>query len=217
MTLTDRAVLELDIEDDDGDTRTGVFVFREDLADATTINREHLLARRGQLMTEAWDIGTDLLDIGDDVFAIDSDARRGYYVDAGTGHIARQLSFRAGYPDDDWGDGSDDDKYDATGSNRTHQKSVIEWYVSQVRADSRGSAELHIDEWCDDTHAEVAGAFAEPLPVAITEATVSKDGDDPGGLEITLEVEWAATVPADDLRDAVDDTLDELAEIVPDF
>ncbi|WP_254768237.1 hypothetical protein [Salinilacihabitans rarus] len=216
--LRDTAVLEIDLDD----STTGVFELQEDLTDTGTVQKQYLLSNRGQYLREAYDIGVDLLP--DEVEEADLEDRKGYHVDGGAGGYQEQLSFKAGAEGAQWGDGSTDPtnpddiaKTDATGADPVAMKQVFEWYVTQSRSDSRGGCRLHIGEWTDGSHSTEAGVFGQPLPVAITEATVTYDPDDPGAIEVTLELEWTAVFPDVDLQGAINDGLDDLAELIPDF
>lgn len=216
--LRNRAILEIDLRDSNDDLHTGVFELREDLSDTGEVTKQFLLSNRGQYIREAYDIGTDILP--DDVAEADLEDRKGYHVDGGTGMYTESLDFTAGSQDAQWGDGSTDpddpsdlNKYDATGADPTALKQVLEWYVSQARTGSGGPARLHIGEWTDGTYSDSAGVFDRPMPVAIKETNITKDPDDPSAIEGTIELAWTAVFPDVDVQG----TIDEAAELVPDF
>ncbi|PGF16187.1 hypothetical protein CP556_08720 [Natrinema sp. CBA1119] len=218
MTLRSTAYLEIDING--GDT-TGVFELREDLSDTGDVTKNYLLSNRGQRFREAFDIGTDLLP--DDVANADLENRKGYHVDGGSGHYQETLSFAAS-PGDEWGDGSTDpdnpddvNKTDATGSDPIAMKQVLEWFVTQSKSDSSGGTRLHIGEWTDGSHSSGAGAFGQPMPVAINESSITYDPDNPNAIEGSITLTWTSLFPDVDLQGAVQDGLNDIADFVQDF
>lgn len=219
--LRNKAILEIDLEDSDGTTHTGVFELREDLTDSGNVNKLFLLSNRGQYIREAFDIGSDYLP--DEISSIDSENRRGYFVDGGAGTYSRQLSGKAGDRDAQWGDGSTDpnnpddiNRYDATGCDPIAQQQILEWYVAQAKTDSLGQARLHIGEWTDGTHGTDAGVFSKPLTVAVQEVETTKDTDDPSSFEVMLDLAWTAVTP-EAFVDEVNNWIDDIAESIPEY
>ena len=219
--LREKAVLEIDLEDSDGNTHTGVFELQEDLNDSGAVNKTFLLSNRGQYIREAFDIGTDL--IPDDIANADLENRRGYHVDGGSGEYTERLTAKAGDQDAQWGDGSTDpndpadiSKFDATGCDPIVQKQIFEWYSLQAKTDSMGQARLHIGEWTDDSYTAESGVFGKPLTVAIRETEVTLDPDDPSALDVTLEGVWTAVFPEAVVEEALD-IIDEIAELMPEY
>jgi len=218
--LRNKAVLEIDVQDQNGSTRTGVFVLQEDLQQSGSVSKRFLLSNRGQYIREAVDIGTEIL--SDELNDTDFEDRRGYHVDGGAGTYAQSLAAKAGDRDVQWGDGSTDPddpsdvtKYDATGADPIAQKQILEWYISQSGTDSRGQCRLYIGEWADGTHAQLAGAFGKPLVLAIIESNVGLDPDDPSALDVTIEGEWTAVLPDAAVAEA-ESLVENISEIIPD-
>jgi len=220
MSLRNRVVLEIDVEDSTDTTRTGVFVLREDLKQNSSVAKRYLLSNRGQYIREAVDIGTEIL--SDELAETDFEERRGYHVDGGAGTYAQSLTAKAGDRDVQWGDGSTDPndpnditKYDATGADPIAQKQILEWYISQSGTDSRGQCRLYTGEWTDGTHAQSAGAFGKPLVLAITESNIGLDPDDPSVVEVAIEGEWTAVLPDAAVAEA-ESLVENISEIIPD-
>jgi len=224
MPLRNKCILEVDLRDSDGDLRTAAFAIREDLNDTSEVTRQFLLGQRGQYLRKIWDIGSDILpdDIADalpeEIATADLENRKGYHIDEGAGEYSFQLSGKISADESPWGDGSaaagDYNKYDASGENPLIvKKQIFDWAMAQTQSDSRGSTRLYLGEWSDGTYAESAGVFGEPLAVAIPESSVTNDPDDPSALEVTLTCRWTALLP----KNAIQDTLDEAAELIPDY
>ena len=219
MTLTNRIVLEVDIHDEDDQLRTGTFALQEDLNRTGEVARDYLMGSRGNSIRQIVNIGSDLLP--DDLAGIDLDDRKGYWVDGGGGEYRQTITGKAGPTDDPWGDGSaaagEYSKYDASGDVPLVMKQqVFEWYLAQARSDSLGRTRLHIGGWTDGTYSTNAGVFGQPLAVAIPEARVEDDPDEPSKLSVTLECSWAALFPENVLESA-EDIYAEAAELIPDF
>ncbi|WP_395166361.1 hypothetical protein [Natrinema pallidum] len=219
MTLRDKAVLEIDITDANETTTTGEFHLREDLVDNGEITKQYLMSNRGQNIREVFDIGTDLLP--DEVEDADLENRKGYHVDGGSGHYQETLSFAAS-PGDRWGDGSTAGtnnvaKTDATDSDPVAMKQVLEWFISQSKSDSTGGTRLHIGEWTNGSYSSSDGAFGQPMPVAINEASVTYDPDNPTAIEGSITLTWTSVFPDVDIEGAFESGLKDLAEMVPDY
>jgi len=218
MSLRTRAVLEIDLEDDSGATRTGVFELKEDLETTTEITRKYLLSNRGQYLREAYDIGSDFQDA---LPGGDLTNRRGYHVDGGAGAFVVNLSATGGDRDLSWGDGSTDpddqsdvSRYDATGADPLAQQQILEWYVSQAKTGSLGQARLYWGEWSDGTHASSTGAFGKPLVVALNELTTSDPPDDASAFSVDITAAWTALFPDAAVAEA-QKLIDEIAAKVP--
>jgi hypothetical protein len=217
--LRNKIVLEIDIQDADGTTRTGVFPLREDLNTTGEVARRYLMSQRGQYLRKIYDIGTDLLP--DEVTDASLENRKGYHVDGGAGRYGLTFTGQANTREDPWGDGSADtetfNKYDASGdAPLVVKKQVLEWYLAQAKSDSRGETRLHYGEWSDGTYSDTAGVFEEPIPVAIPESTISNDPDDPSTIEVTLQCEWTALFPDSVVMDT-SNAISELASKIPDY
>ncbi|WP_265109172.1 hypothetical protein [Halosolutus halophilus] len=219
--LSDKAVLEIDL-----DNRTGVFEFRGGLGESGEVTREFILSNRGQYLRQAFDLASGAID---DIQDADFERRRGYHVDGGAGEHSFSISFEAGFNDGRWGDGSTDPtnpddvtQYDAAGCGPLDQKQILEHYLAEARTDSGGRARLYHGQFTDGTYATTAGAFGEPLVVAISEARIEWDGgDSPSSIEGTIELTRTALLPEieealNGVQEAIDDAVDELADYVPD-
>ena len=211
--LRNKAVLEIDLQDGSGDTRTGEFHIREDLNASGEVTKQFLISNPGQYIREAADV------LPQDITDEEAESRRGYTIDSGGGTYAERIDAKAGDRDAQWGDGSSDPddpaditKYDATGCDTQAQKQIFQWYISQAKTDSLGKARLHIGEWTDGSHSD-AGVFGKPLVIAIREANISRDPDDPGTLELSLECVWTAVLP-EDVVDEAQQSVDELSQAI---
>jgi hypothetical protein len=219
MTLENRIILEMDVEDSNGETHTGVFPIREDLNITGEISRKYLMSNRGSYLRKIYDVGTDLLP--EEVTDASLEDRKGYYVDGGAGRYSQTFSGVVAYDEDPWGDGSSNEgesnKWDASGTvSLTAKKQVFEWYIAQVPSDSRGLTRAHYGGWTDGTYSDSAGVFESPMPVAIPESSVANDPDNPSALEITLECEWTALFP-DNVIQSTADAVSEIADQLPDY
>lgn len=209
--LTNRAILEIDVKDDSGTTRTGAFHLQEDLEDTGVVSKQYLLSNRGQYLREAYDVAADVIP---EAQTADLESRRGYHVDGGAGQYTQQLDVSISSDEDPWGDGSADptnpddiSKYDASGDcDLTTKKQIFEWYVTQSKTGSLGQARLYIGQWSDGTYADAAGVFGKPLATAIHETSVTRDPDEPSCLKVVIEGQWTAVFP----EAAVDEALDQL-------
>jgi len=222
MTLTDRIVLEVDIQDENDQTRTGVFELQEDLNITGNIPREYLMGPRGTVLRQIVNIGNDLLpeDLADN-FPDDIPNRQGFAVDGGGGEYTQSITGNAGPTEDPWGDGSANtgeyNQYDASGDvPLVAKKQVLEWYLARAESDSQGRTRLHYGLWTDGSYSGSAGVFGQPLPVFIPEATVTDDPDDPSVIEVSLECSWAALFPGH-VVEAAENVQDEAAELIPDY
>lgn len=205
--LKHRAVLEIDLDD-----RTGVFPLREDLDESAEIDRTFLVGSRGQYLQELWNVGSELTDLVDG--PADGSRRQGYHVDGGAGRHVHTLSFKAA-KEDPWGDNSFDPKFDAAGEGPLTQKQVLEYYISQSRTDSAGQCRLYRGEYTDGTYADEPGAFGHPLTVAIADATLQREPDDPSRFSGTLTLVRTSTVP--DVDALLEDAAETLEGIIPDW
>ena len=216
--LRGRAILEIDLEDETGTTRTCVFELREGLEPSSNITRRFLLSNKGQYIREAYDIGSEY--IPGDLDTANTEDRRGYHVDGGAGQFGQTITAAAGDKDASWGDGSTDpndpadiSRYDATGCDLTAQKQILEWVTSQAATGSKGQARLHLGEWTDGSYSD-PGVFDRPFVVAIPEVTVSRDPTE-SKLKVTLEMAWTAVFPeavVEEAQDAVDEIINAIPE-----
>ena len=218
--LTDRAILEIDLDDASGITHTGAFSLQEDFQDTGTVAKQYLLSNRGQYLREAYDIAGDAIS---DEQTADLEHRRGYHVDGGAGQYTQQLEVTVSPDEDPWGDGSTDpadptdiSRFDASGEcDLTAKKQIFEWYVSQSKTGSLGQARLYVGQWSDGTYATNAGVFGRPLAVAIHETSVTRDPDEPAALNVVIEGQWTAVFPeavVDDAATAAKDAADAILE-----
>jgi len=213
VTLTNKAVLEIDFEEAD---RTGVFELRGELEVDTPINRSYLVGGRGAQFRGVVEQGTDL--IPGSRLQTDPARRRNYYLDAGGGSENHVLSFEhATEASETWGDRSGNTRFDGTGDGRWTAKQVFDHYVGQAKMDSRGTTRLHLGEWTDGSHSASAGRFGRPMAITILESTTSLAVDDPSAFSGEITCARLATLPDVDLDGAIDDIEATLADLIPDF
>jgi len=211
MPLHQRAVLEIDAFN-----RTGVFEFRTDLDPTRELTHNHLVGGRGQILSELYRqvADRDPSDILPDDL---TDRRAGFYVDAGAGMNKVTLSASVGRSDDDlrWGDGSSTGDsataYDAEGAVSKFTKRAVLFRWLTARADSGGQMRLYTGEWSDGTHADSAGVYGEPIPVALQSVRAPAPADEPD-ISYTIELVKVSTVA--DIDEAVDDFTEAATEAV---
>ncbi|GGK74512.1 hypothetical protein [Haloarcula sebkhae] len=217
--LTDSAILEVDVVDETGDTRTCAFQVKEELEDTGNVAKTYLIGSRGQYLRAAYEIADKTVpgELADE----NTESRRGYFVDGGAGQYVEQIAGKAGDRDLQWGDGSTDptdpndiSKYDATGCDTLAQKQIFEYVISQSKTGSLGQARLYWGQWSDGTYADSAGAFGRPLTVAIIETNVTDDPDDPNAIDVSITAEWAAVLP-EAVVDEAESVAKDINEIIP--
>ena len=223
MSLNERVILEIDLRRED---RTGVFEFRE-VEDTREIDREFIMSQRGQYVNEIWDFYFEHGALEQLPQPEGAHRRAGYNIDAGAGSDTVAISFTTG-PDPGyrWGDGSSDpddpadySKFDAQGSHPLVKRQVFAHYLREARTDSGGQARLHIGEWTDGEYSDGEGVFGEPINIVIPEASMERSENDPATIEGRLEVVRTSVVPdfAQELDDVVEDVVDVVESIIPDW
>ncbi|MDB2283669.1 hypothetical protein PM038_00065 [Halorubrum ezzemoulense] len=222
MPLYNRAVLEISAFD-----RTGVFELREHEPNRE-LTHDYLVGGRGQMISELYAQASDL-DPTDVLPDADPPRRAGYFVDAGGGRNQFTISATVGVGDDDlqWGDGSsaagDVTQYDASGDvNPVAKRDVLFRWLAEARSDSGGQVQLYTGEWSDGTHADTAGVFGRPKPVALLSVRAEKPKDDSAVVPYTFEFEEVAPVPdidelTEDFTQAAENAINELGDEVPDY
>ena len=223
MPLRDRAILEIDLR---GENRTGVFEFRE-VEDTREITREFIMSQRGQYVNEIWDFMFEHDGIGDLPEPEGVQRRAGYHIDGAAGSDTVAISFTAALDQDlRWGDGSSDpddpedySEFDAQGSHVLVKRQVLAYYLREARTDSGGQARLHIGEWTDGEYSDDEGVFGEPINIVIPEASMERSENSPATIEGRLEVVRTSVVPdfAQELDDVVEDVVDVVESIIPDW
>lgn len=218
MTLTDRAVIELDLGE-----RTGVFEVSTDLEPETTVNHSYLIGNAGQRLGEAIRFIGDAAD--QDLGENEPRRRRGFTLDAGAGEWTGALSFSAGLSDVQWGDGSGGTgpanvtEYDASGADvgpitRMH---VMQYWFAKTLTDSRGKMRIHHGEWTDGTvlGGVEPGVYGRPKTVSLLNADVRSPADEPNNIRGTINYRRTDTVGLpDEVADAIEPYTDALADAV---
>jgi len=207
MTLSDKAYLRID----DGSGTTATFELQIGFEETTDIDKSYVLGNRGQYIRQVFD--TDVTPLSN---LAQGQRRTGYYIDGGAGVWQPTLQFRTGLEDVEWGDGSGGTgpsnvvRRDASGADvkPISRKHVMEWWLARTRTDSFGQARLYWGEWTDGSIDGDAGAFNQPMPVAILSAVLSSPGVESGKTELdgTLELVHISLFPLgpDDERDEPD-------------
>lgn len=223
MTLSESAYLEIE-----GDSTTATFEFRNGLQIESALEKRYLMAEQGQYIRE---VVNQTPGTGD----FDADRRTGFWLDGGGGDWQIRLDFRTGQEDIQWGDGesstgqSNVTTTDASGQNVKHvsRMQVLQYWLSKSKSDSGGATRLHWGEWTDGSIANVdsssiaAGAFDQPMPVAIRDDSVSlPDPDDgpvwlDGSITMSQVALWGGYDAPDWLHDAVGAATN-AADVIPD-
>lgn len=190
MTLSDKAYIE--IERSSGTNAT--FEIWEGLEHSESLTKSYVMGARGQYIQEI--VNQTPLTGG-----IVEGRRRGYWIDGGAGDWGQELSFEVSPKGIQWGDGSGGTgpsnvtKTDASGEGvaAISRKNIFTYWISTTKSDSGGTTTLHHGEWTNGNIAHVsgvsAGAFGQPMPVAIQQMDFSGPGkDQPGVAECRLEV-----------------------------
>lgn len=214
MTLTNFAYLEIN----DGST-TARFDFNIGLDMQSAISKSFIMGGRGQYIREIYSQAPLTGDF-------DEDRRTGFWIDGGAGSWQITLSVKTGKEDITWGDSSGGTgqsnvtQTDASGDGvaAISRLQVFQYWVAKTRTDSQGLARLHWGEWTDGTVPNSgAGAFGQPMPIAIEDTNLSKDADDNTSLQGTITCNHVAIMDAPDWFDGVADTIQDAADDIFDF
>lgn len=145
--------------DGDGTAEQATFWLGEEMELTPRIETQDLVGQAG----------TNALSFVDYVTANDG-GHGGINLNFGGGVAATEISFAlpAGDPSLDWGDGSNDDAADATGSSVLHQISVWDRYMDLAETDSLAPATLSWGMYS-------ASGVYEPKTVAIQNPTATFD------------------------------------------
>lgn len=182
----------LEIQDNTG---TAVFELSIGLQTQGEIDKTFLMGPRGQYVSEVY----KLLDIDGDIDSANANRRAAFVIDGGAGEWTQTIEFSTGLEDVQWGDGSGGDgptnvtARDASGSDVKAQtrKDILELWVARARTDSQTEAYIYTGEWATGTYHSEAGAFNQPMPVAIRRlSTTTPDPNDADqvSLDGSLEV-----------------------------
>jgi len=220
MTLTDRAIIELDLG-----SRAGVFEVSTDLEPETTVNHSYLIGNAGQRIGEAVRFAGDLANLNID--ENEPRRRRGFTFDAGAGEWTGALTFSAGLSDVRWGDGSGGTgqanvtKYDASGADvhpvtRMH---VMQYWLAKTLTDSRGNMRIHHGEWTDGSvlSGVSPGVYGRPKVATLLNADMRSPEDEPNTIRGTINYRRTDTVGLpDEVADAIEPYTDALSDAVAD-
>jgi hypothetical protein len=170
MTVRRGAKLELDADVGAGGERTGEFELDSGIEITTSVRTGKLFDGRGSGIISA---------VGEEVGVID-EGRAGFSLDIGGGALVVDVQFvnfegSAGQ----WGDGSNDDRADATGDEVFRQLSILTRYLQVGTFDSDNPARLSFGEF---------GNLYPKLTVTPEEPRLSVSADDPSRItgNITL-------------------------------
>lgn len=222
MTLTTTAYLEIK-----GTSSTATFELSIGLGGQSNISKSYLMGERGQYIRE---IFNQTPATGE----FDDQRRKGFWLDGGAGDWEETLSFKTGLENVRWGDGSGGNgqanvtQTDASGEGvkAVSRKQILDYWIAKSKSDSGGTTRLHFGEWTDGNIAHVsgvsAGAFNEPMYVAIKELSTQLPDPDQGD-QVSVEgnitmshVElWGGYDAPDWVDDAVGAAL-EAADVIPD-
>lgn len=224
MTLTNHAYLEIE-----GTSTTATFELSIGLEHESQLTKSYLMGERGQYIRE---IVNATPASGD----FDASRRTGYWIDGGAGDWQMTLSFRTGKEDVRWGDGdggtgqANVTQTDGSGSgvSAISRKQILQYWLAKSKSDSGGTVRVHVGEWTDGSISGVssggisAGAFGEPMPVAIRESQFR--GPQPeqgevasfeGSITMSHVALWGGYDAPDWADSAVDAALD-AADYIPD-
>lgn len=218
MTLTDYGYLEIEA------STNATFEFNVGFEVTSQGSKSYLVGERGQYLRE-------LIGQTPESGSFDATRRTGYWLDGGAGDWQETFAFESGNEDIQWGDGSGGTGQsnvtteDASGAGVAgiSRKNIFDWWLAKSKSDSGGDTVLHFGEWTDGNIAHVsgvsAGAFGEPMPVAVREWSAGTDLDQPGTISGSITVSHAALWGGDNTRDRFDDAVGavlEAANAIPD-
>ena len=205
MTLTQTAYLTVQ----EGNNEA-VFELRLDLEETADLNKSFIMGDRGQTIQEVYEQF-----LGDDEELEGKNRRAGFTLDGGAGEWQHTLSFSTGLEDRDvtWGDGSDDPQKDASGPD-VHpltRKQIMESWLARTRTDSANPARLYWGEYTDGRFEGTAGAFNQPMFVAVNEYNISSPdvNRDVNTMDGTVTLSRIALFP-----DSIPDDLDEGIDLI---
>jgi len=211
MTLTEQAYLTVR----EGENEA-VFQLRIDLEETADLNKSFIMSDRGQTIQEVYEQF-----LGDDEDLSGKNRRAGFTLDGGAGEWQHTLSFSTGLEDARWGDDSNDTQKDASGPD-VHpltRKQIMESWLARTRTDSANPARLYWGEYTDGRFEGEAGAFNQPMFVAVNEFNLSSPdvNQDVNTMDGTITVSRIALFPEsvpEDLDEAIDLIRDSLEGIV---
>lgn len=220
MTLTNKAYLEFEA------TTNATFELNIELEPQSSLTKNYLMGNRGQYIREIynWLPGTG---------TIDDERGTGYYIDGGAADWTPTIQFETGLEDVRWGDQDGGDgpsnvtTTDASGADvePISRLQILQKWLSRTKTDSTGAAKLHWGEWTDGSVAHVtglsAGAFGEPMPVAVQESQFQGPRPDRGGTSFEgsisfIHVALWGGVEAPDWAEDSTDLIQRAADEIPD-
>lgn len=189
-------------------------------------SKSYLMGERGQYVRE-------IVNQTPGTGSFDADRRTGFWIDGGAGDWQEVVQFKAGVGDEDvqWGDdsGTRDQSgvttTDASGSDVAgiSRKNVFDYWMSKSKTDSSGKGKLHFGEWTDGSIAHIsgvsAGAYGEPMPVAVREWSVGTDLTEPGQVNGNFTVSHVALwggAEAPEWADDASEAIQFISENLPD-
>jgi len=221
VTLTNYAYLEIE-----GESATATFEFNRGLEISGNLVKSYLMGERGNYLRE-------VINQTPGTGSFDADRRTGFWIDGGAGDWQVTLAFETGVEDIQWGDGDGGTgpgnvtTTDASGADvkPITRLQILQYWLAKSKSDSGGTTRLHHGEWTDGEISNVdssnidAGAFGQPMPVAIRETNVDKPVDDPpsmtGSITMSHVALWGGAEAPDWIQDAIGAAQD-AADIIPD-
>jgi len=212
MTLATHAYLEIE-----GASGTATFELNIGLEYQSDLTKSYLMGSRGQYIRE-------IVNQTPATGSFDEGRRTGFWLDGGAGDWQPQLSFETGIESVQWGDGSGGDgpgnvtKTDASGADvkAISRLQILQYWIAKSKSDSSGGTRIHYGEWTDGSIANVdstgisAGAFGDPIPVAITDTSFSTPDANQGdtvSMEGTISMSHVDLWGGEDAPDWVNDAV----------
>lgn len=213
MSRYDTAYLVID----DGTGTTATFRLNIGLEETTEIEKQYIMADRGQYLQEIAD--NNVVDLGVDAVA---ERRAGFTIDGGAGQQTFNVTFETGLDSVTWGDGNSGTgpdnvtKTDASGADvkALDRKQVLSYWIRRTRTDSFGQARLHWGQWTDGNVGSLtAGVYNQPIPVSIMNANLEGPSTNDSSVFVgTLTLQRVAIFPTDQIPDWIADPASKIAD-----